>query len=48
MCVTPVLADDTHLANMQILINKVKADTKHVFADNMNLTEQEAKEFWPL
>lgn len=36
MCVTPALVDDTQPTDMQILIDNVKADTKHVFGGNMN------------
>jgi hypothetical protein len=32
--------------NMQILLDKVKADKKLVVAANMNLTEAEGKAFW--
>jgi len=34
--------------NMQILREKLKGDKKLVVAANMNLTEAEAKDFWPL
>jgi len=34
--------------NMQILAEKVKADKKLVVAENMGLTESEAKAFWPI
>jgi hypothetical protein len=34
--------------NMQILLDKVKADKKLVVAANMDLTEPEAKAFWPM
>jgi len=34
--------------NLQILIDKVKADKKLLVAANMNLTDAEAKSFWPL
>jgi hypothetical protein len=33
---------------MEILREKVKADKKLVVANNMNLTEKEAKAFWPI
>jgi hypothetical protein len=33
---------------MQILLDKVKADKKLVVAANMNLTETEGKKFWPI
>ena len=35
-------------ADMQILKEKVKADKKLLVAENMDLTESEAKEFWPV
>lgn len=35
-------------SNMQILAQKVKADKKLVVAANMQLTEEEAKGFWPV
>jgi hypothetical protein len=35
-------------ANMQILRDKVKADKKLVVAANMDLTDAEAKAFWPI
>lgn len=34
--------------NMQILRDKVKADKKLLVAANMQLTDAEAKDFWPL
>jgi hypothetical protein len=34
--------------NMQILREKVQADKKLLVATNMNLTEKEAKAFWPV
>lgn len=45
----PVFAQDkTANTNMQILLDKVKADKKLVVAANMDLTEAEAKVFWPI
>src|SRR5690242_12598893 len=35
-------------ANMQILAEKIKADKKLVVAHNMQLSDAEAKKFWPL
>jgi hypothetical protein len=35
-------------SDMQILANKIKADKKLVVAANMQLTEEEAKTFWPV
>jgi hypothetical protein len=34
--------------DMQILADKVKADKKALVAENMELTEAEAKSFWPI
>ena len=34
--------------NMQILMDKVRADKKLLVATNMKLTEEEAKGFWPV
>ena len=34
--------------NMQILRDKIKADKKLVVASNMELTDSEAKAFWPV
>jgi len=41
-------AQDTPADNMQILRDKIKADKKLVVATNMELTEPEAKGFWPI
>jgi hypothetical protein len=46
--VTPVMAQDKPADNMQILRDKVKADKKLLVAANMELTESEAKGFWPV
>jgi Spy/CpxP family protein refolding chaperone len=35
-------------ANMEILIQKIRADKKLLVASNMELTDAEAKKFWPL
>ena len=35
-------------SDMQILAQKIKADKKLVVAANMQLTEAEAKDFWPV
>ncbi len=34
--------------NMQIMLDKIKADKKLLVATNMELTEAEAKAFWPV
>jgi len=41
-------AQDKPADNMQILRDKIKADKKLVVASNMELTESEAKNFWPV
>ena len=41
-------AQDKPADNMQILRDKIKADKKLVVATNMELTESEAKNFWPI
>jgi hypothetical protein len=42
------LAQDTPADNMEIVKEKVKADKKLFIASNMELTESEAKAFWPV
>jgi hypothetical protein len=46
MLALPTIAQTT--SDMQILAEKVKADKKLVVAANMQLTEDEAKGFWPV
>jgi hypothetical protein len=46
--VSPAWAQDKPADNMQILRDKIKADKKLVVASNMELTESEAKAFWPI
>jgi len=47
--ITPLsLAQDKPADNMQILREKIKADKKLLVATNMELTESEAKNFWPI
>ena len=41
-------AQDKPADNMQILRAKIKADKKLLVATNMDLTESEAKSFWPI
>ncbi|HEY1267230.1 MAG TPA: hypothetical protein VGH16_08240 [Candidatus Binatia bacterium] len=41
-------AQDKPADNMQILRDKIKADKKLLVAANMDLTESEAKSFWPV
>lgn len=40
--------DHTSDTDMQILKDKIKADKKLVVAANMDLSDQEAKSFWPV
>src|SRR5574342_637652 len=44
----PALAQDKPASNMEILRQKIKADKKLLVAANMDLTETEAKGFWPV
>ena len=46
--VSPALSQDRPADNMQILKEKLKADKKLVVAAHMELTESEAKAFWPV
>ncbi len=44
----PAFAQESANMTMEILKEKVKADKKLLVASNMNLTDAEAKDFWPL
>jgi hypothetical protein len=44
----PALTQNKPADNMQILREKLKADKKLLVAANMDLTESEAKGFWPV
>jgi hypothetical protein len=48
LIVSPAVSQDKPADNMQILRDKVKADKKLLVAANMELTESEAKGFWPV
>jgi hypothetical protein len=48
LLIGPVHAQEAEQMNMEILKEKVKADKKLLVASNMNLTDAEAKTFWPL
>ncbi len=48
MWVVPALAQDKPADNMRILLEKIRADKKLLVAENMQLTEAEAKAFWPV
>jgi hypothetical protein len=41
-------AESMQVVNMQIVIEKIRADKKLLVAENMQLTEAEAKAFWPV
>ena len=41
-------AQDKQADNMQILLEKIKADKKLLVAENMQFTDAEAKAFWPV
>jgi hypothetical protein len=48
MSLSPAFAENAQNTNMQILLEKVKADKKLLIAGNLDLTDQESKAFWPL
>src|SRR6185312_17229071 len=47
-CALPALAQEASDANMEILKQKLKADKKLLVANNMELSDAEAKQFWPV
>ena len=46
--VVPGISQDKPADNMQIVLEKVRADKKLLVAESMDLTEAEAKAFWPV
>jgi hypothetical protein len=44
----PVVAQEMSDTNMEILKQKLKADKKLLVAGNMDLSDAEAKKFWPI
>lgn len=48
LAAAPVQAQPVSDTNMEILKEKLKADKKLLIAGNMDLTEAEAKQFWPI
>jgi hypothetical protein len=46
--VIPAISQEKPADNMQIVLEKVRADKKLLVAENMQLTEAEAKAFWPV
>jgi Spy/CpxP family protein refolding chaperone len=47
-CAVPALAQEVSDTNMEILKQKLKADKKLLVAGNMDLSDAEAKKFWPI
>ncbi len=43
-----LVAQDKPADNMQLVLEKIKADKKLLVTENMQLTDAEAKGFWPL
>jgi Spy/CpxP family protein refolding chaperone len=46
--VAPAVAQDQPADNMQLVMEKMKADKKLLVAQNLGLTESEAAGFWPV
>jgi hypothetical protein len=46
--VVPGIAQEKPADNMQIVLEKIRADKKLLVAENLQLTEAEAKGFWPV
>jgi len=44
----PVVAQEKPADNMEIVLEKIRADKKLLVAENLQLTETEAKGFWPV
>ena len=44
----PAFSQEKTSDNMQIVIEKIRADKKLLVAENMQLTDAEAKAFWPV
>jgi hypothetical protein len=48
LCIVPVCAQDKPADTNQLVREKIQADKKLLVAENMQLTEAEAKVFWPV
>jgi len=48
MIALPLTAQDKSADNMQIVLEKARSDKRLLVARNMQLTETEAKAFWPV
>ncbi len=46
--ILPVFADENTTSNMKIIQEKATTDKKFLVSQNMRLTEEEAKAFWPI
>jgi hypothetical protein len=46
--VVPAMSQEKPSDNMQIVLEKIRADKKLFVAENMQLSEAEAKAFWPV
>ena len=46
--VVPGISQEKPADNMQVVLEKIRADKKLLVAENMQLTEAEAKGFWPI
>ena len=46
--VVPAVSQEQPADNMQIVLEKIRADKKLLVAENLQLTESEAKAFWPV
>ena len=46
--VVPGISQEKPADNMQVVLEKIRADKKLLVAENMQLTEAEAKAFWPV
>jgi hypothetical protein len=44
----PAIAQEKPADNMEIVLEKIRADKKLLVAENLQLTEAEAKGFWPV
>ena len=44
----PGMAQEKPADNMEVVLEKIRADKKLLVAENMQLTEAEAKAFWPV
>jgi hypothetical protein len=46
--VVPGICQEKQADNMQVVVEKIRADKKLLVAENVQLTEAEAKAFWPV